>query len=562
MPRTVRGSDPPFRVVPRGRESGILVATKSLSSASDRPPATASSFHDSAPNVTPRLIAALAREGFSDRAERYLRQASDVRLRGDVLEVVAPSPFVADLISRRIGSDLCRVASQTLLEGRKAELRFRIAEEAPRVARDAQAAEARSDQRTEPRAEQRSESQLEARPRPASAGPRHRLEDFLVGVSNRLAHAAAVRLAEDEQVASLSPLFIHSACGMGKTHLLHAIAARFREKNPSAKIRCVSAEAFTNEFIASLRAGAIEGFRRTHRRLALLCIDDVHFLANKEATQTELLHTLDAVGLDRARIVLASDEHPRDIRKLSSALASRFMSGAVLRIEEPDPALRVQLAQKLSARKGLGLDESGARTLASANWKSVRELEGLLMQLLAVTRLLPDTDASAMLDAGAVRRALDVSGTRSGTQPAFGVPVRPRRPVPISIIQSEIARRLRVEHADMAGKGRHPRVVLARSIVVHVARRLTTLSFPEIARAMSRPNHSSVITAHNRLLSQLKGRAGDSVAAPLAANAPDTARALLLAEMNVEIGPDLAGLTLPELCESIEQEVVRLADNV
>ncbi|MBL8885655.1 MAG: hypothetical protein JNK16_03265, partial [Phycisphaerales bacterium] len=122
----------PLRVVPSGRESGILVATKSLSSANDRrataPGSASGSSDESSPTVTPRLIAALAREGSSERAERYLRQASDVRLRGDVLEVVAPSPFVADLISRRIGGDLCRVASQTLLEGRKAELRFRIAE--------------------------------------------------------------------------------------------------------------------------------------------------------------------------------------------------------------------------------------------------------------------------------------------------------------------------------------------------------------------------------------------------------------------------------------------------
>lgn len=525
----------------RARESGNLVATKSLS-ANDR--RETGSGNEASPEITPRLIAALAREGSSERAERYLRQASDVRLRGDVLEVVAPSTFVADLISRRIGGDLCRVASQTLLEGRKAELRFRIADAAP-----VRSAQPLPIDHVRPR--------IAPAPKPTTpvAGRRHRLEDFVVGVSNRLAHAAAVRIAENEQVASLSPLFIHSACGMGKTHLLQGIAARFQETHPGAKVRCVSAETFTNEFIASLKAGAIEGFRRTHRRLALLCIDDVHFLANKEATQTELLHTLDAVGFDRARIVLASDEHPRDIRKLSSALASRFMSGAVLRIEEPDPALRFDLAVKLSARKGLGLDESGARALASANWKSVRELEGLFMQLLAVSRLMPDLGAGGRLDASAVRRALDVSGTRSSSQPAFGSAARPRRPVPVALIQAEVARRLRVELSDMAGKGRHPRVVLARSIVVHLARRLTTLSFPEIARAMNRPNHSSVITAHNRLLSQLKERLP-------ADTASDLTRSLLLSEMKAEVGPDIAGLTLGALCESIEQESVRLADSL
>ncbi|MBS0188656.1 MAG: ATP-binding protein, partial [Planctomycetes bacterium] len=397
-----------------------------------------------------------------------------------------------------------------------------------------------------------------------AAQSRHRLEDFVVGASNRLAHAAAQRLAQDPHVTSLSPLFIHSACGMGKTHLLHGIAARFQELNPGAKVRCVSAEAFTNEFIASIRAGSVEGFRRTHRRLALLCIDDVHFLASKEATQTELLHTLDAVGLDRARIVLASDEHPREIRKLSTALASRFMSGAVLRIEEPDRELRIELAKRLGQKRGVVLDESGALALGSAAWKSVRELEGLLMQLLAVSRLLPELNSTQAMDGATVRRALDLAGSKPESSARSSSSPRPRRPVPMSLIQAEIARRLRVELADMAGRGRHPRVVLARSIVVHIARRLTTLSFPEIARAMNRPNHSSVITAHNRLLGQLKDRVGISEASSnaLVANTSSShpGRSPLLAEMKVEIGPDLAGLTLPELCESIEQEIIRLSD--
>lgn len=502
-----------------------------------------------------------AGDGGRDRAERYLRQAQDVQLKGDVIEVVAPSAFVADLISRRIGGELCRVASESLLDGRKVELRFRIAEaQQPAPTRNSAPAPVAVRPREVP-----------PKPRTAASGFAHRLEDFIVGASNRLAFAAAVRLAEDENVSSLSPLFIYSPCGMGKTHLLHGIAARFSQKNPGAKVRCVSAETFTNEFIVSLKAGAIEGFRRAHRKLALLCIDDVHFLANKEATQTELLHTLDAVGFDRSRIALASDEHPRDIRRLSSALSSRFMSGAVLRIEEPDAALRAELAATLARRKGVPIDESGARTLVAANWHSVRELEGLLMQIIAVSRLIPEIGAGlaqgGTLDGGAVRRALEMAGSRVN-QPAksAGAPAnRPRRPVPISIIQNEVARGLRVELSDMAGKGRHKRVVLARSIVVHLSRRLTTLSFPEIARAMGRPNHSSVITAHNRLLEQLKARTAESAGriSSLVANVGEVAgREQILEELGMEVGAEIAGLTLTELCEGLEREVIRQAESL
>ena len=469
-------------------------------------------------DVTPRLIEAISPQLGRTRAERYLREVQSVRLNGDVVEVVAPSTFVADLISRRIGTHLCRAASAAFLDGRPAELRIRIDE--PSVTTSAGASELRPATPAAP-----------PRPKPSLArtGESLRsLDDFIVGQTNRLAYSAAVRLAEDEAVSSLSPLFIHAPCGMGKTHLLQGIASRFAQRHPGARVRYVSAEAFTNEFIASLKAGAIEGFRRAHRKLALLCIDDVHFLANKDATQTELLHTLDAVGLDRARIALASDEHPRDIRRLSSALSSRFMSGAVLRIEEPDQALRQELARTLAVRKNVLLDDSGARALAAARWHSVRELEGLFMQILAVIRLLPEaasTSAASALDGQAVRRALEFAGGSPRT-PAVQTAsaTRPRRPVPIALIQTEVARSLRVELHDMAGKGRHKRVVLARAIVVHLARRLTTLSYPEIARAMGRPNHSSVITAHNRLIEQMKPDAAADAApgtvAPAAGQQP------------------------------------------
>ncbi|MFN9973511.1 MAG: DnaA ATPase domain-containing protein, partial [Phycisphaerae bacterium] len=156
-----------------------------------------------------------------------------------------------------------------------------------------------------------------------------------------------------------------------------------------------------------LKAGGIEAFRRSYRRLGLLCIDDVHFLSSKDATQTELLHTLDAIAQGGAKIVMASDEHPREIRKLSSALSSRFMSGAVLRIEEPDEALRRALADRLSAKRGIALDASGAQALAGAAWRSVRELEGVLTQIMAAVRLLPELAMATALSATQVRRALE-----------------------------------------------------------------------------------------------------------------------------------------------------------
>lgn len=525
------------------------------------------------------LLGVLERDPVARSAARCLDQARAIRLEGDVVEIVTDSKFVADLIARRLGTTLERAASQSLLGGRAARVRYVVDAAAPSDASGADAGDV-SERDRPTHAVRRGGDAIGPRPSgvaaPAvpAAAPRpraaalalHRLEDFVVGASNRLAHAAAVRLCDGPGV--LSPLFLHGSCGQGKTHLLQGIARRVRELNPSAKVRYVTAETFTNEFIASLRSGTIEAFRRAHRRLSVLCIDDVHFLSSKEATQAELLHTLDSIGLDGARIALASDEHPRDIRKLSSALCSRFMSGALFKLESPDPELRLALAGRMSAGRSLMLDAEAARVLAGAGWQSVRELEGLCTQIAAVLRLQPElARPEGGVGASALRRAMEIAGAGATLPSATLASPRSRRPVPMPLIQAEVTRSLCVSSADMAGKGRHKRVVLARSIVVLLARRLTTLSFPEIARAMGRPNHSSVITAYNRLLGQIGETSSASrpdaqslhggLAVPAGTN--PALEHDLMAELVAELGPEFAGLTLRALCEQLQSRVEQAA---
>lgn len=490
-----------------------------------------------------RFVAALRNAGVLARVDRYLAEVRDVRVDGATLEIVVSSRFVADLLQRRSG-DACMLGARAML-GEESAVRVVVDPATARISlpRDDRSADA---------AVEVVQPVRMPSPRPAPRPARHRLDEFIVGASNRLAHSAAVRLAEGQNAESLSPLFFHAPCGMGKTHLLQGIAARFMELNPSVGVRCLTAEAFTNEFIAALKAGGIESFRRSYRRLGLLCIDDVHFLSSKDATQTELLHTLDAIAQGGAKIVLASDEHPREIRKLSSALSSRFMSGAVLRIEEPDEALRRALADRLAAKRGIALDVGGVQALTTAAWRSVRELEGVLTQILAAVRLLPELAMASALSATQVRRALELAGGLRPAEPIGGA-TRSRRPVPIAVIQSEVARALCVDLGEMAGTGRHRRVVLARSIVVYLARRLTTLSFPEIAKAMGRPNHSSVITAHNRLIGLLK--VAESVDA---GGAESEELALTHADLRA-IGLS-SGLT--EFCRGLERSSIESAERV
>jgi chromosomal replication initiator protein len=307
-------------------------------------------------------------------------------------------------------------------------------------------------------------------------------------------------------------------------------------------VRCITGEAFTNEFIASVKAGTLEAFRRHFRRVALLVIDDVHFLSNKEATQRELLHTFDAAGAAGARVLMASDEHPREIRKLSQQLVSRFVAGAVVRIELPEHALRVQIAHQAAVRRGLMLEPAAADLLAdraAALGGSVRDLEGLLTQVEALRLIAPELIPDGKLGAVAVRRALGIQeqhlGAPGGRLGGLGGWGGGRRPIPLTTIAAEVSRGLGVEVSDLMGRGRHRTVVLAREVTVYLARRMTTCSFPEIARALGRENHSTVLTAHKRLEGMLA--AGEMPKA--------------------EVPAEYTGLTLAEVCQRLGSRVER-----
>lgn len=258
-----------------------------------------------------------------------------------------------------------------------------------------------------------------------------------------------------------------------------------------------------NAFVAALRAGDMSSFRTAYRGLDLLCIDDMHFLSNKTQTQNELLHTFDTINFDGARVVLASDEHPRDIAQFGKALASRFVSGAVIRLDPPDDDLRVSLVRELALRRGLPLENAAVEMIAgqSADLKdpSVRAIEGMITQVEAVYHLLPDLcGPGGRIGLGVVGRALGMSASGRSAR------TRLRRPIRLNQILDEVCRSLDIEPADVLGRGRHRRVVLARAMTTLLARRITTCSFPEIARGLGRPSHSTVVTAHQRILSQLK----------------------------------------------------------
>ncbi len=480
---------------------------------------------------------------------RYFDGQARAQLIEGKLELVVPSQIVAQMLDRRFGDQL-RQASGAL-RGSTGEVRFRVDRTAFHDGKPL--ADHAPSLQVEPKAggmvreagrEAGREVGRDAKPAKAG-GMRLRMEEFLVGTSNRLAHSAVLRATDDDDFSG--SVFLHSPCGMGKSHLLQAAATRFLDRKPGALVKYTTAEAFTNEFIAAIRVNKVDVFRKAYRKLHMLCLDDVHFFSNKDSTQTELLHTFDTIGMQGSRVLMASDEHPREIQKLSTHLVSRFMAGAVCRIETPDRELRERLVRHLGAKRGLHLEDAAVNLLVERSAMavgtlngfggSVRELDGLLIQVEAVRRLLPEfAGGNGHIGVMLVRKALGLGDVdRSAT--------RVRRPIPLETIVGEVCRCLTVDRAEFVGKGRHKRVVLARAVCGHLCRKLTTLSYPEIARGMGRPNHSTIITACKRL--------GEDLARP---DLPPFEDDIVLG-----LPTEMRGLTLTQLVDAIADRIVRSA---
>ena len=317
----------------------------------------------------------------------------------------------------------------------------------------------------------------------AAAVPmRYCLSDFVSGQSNRLAHSAALAVVSGS--AGFNPLFIHGQCGLGKTHLLQGIcnaaASTVRNSHPTVW-RYVTGEQFTNEFVHALRHKGFADFRSRYRRLDLLAIDDVHFLASKKAIQEEFLHTFNAIQAAGKQIVLASDAHPQMVGELNAQLANRFIAGMVVKIDPPDKSTRLDILRRKSAGMNLHIAEDVVEYIARHLRGSVRELEGALFKLAALSSL-----ATAPVNMEMARSTLGDHLSRTDSAVTLGD------------IEAAVSAFFGITPADMHSSRRTRTVSVARMVAMFLARRNTPMSYPEIGRAMGK-NHSSVLLAVKRM---------------------------------------------------------------
>jgi chromosomal replication initiator protein len=455
--------------------------------------------------------------------DMWFGDTTRLKVEGTCVRVATDSRFVADWIKDHFREALDGAARKALGEQAQVELRVAPDQFAPSGdGADTGDGACGGPADRNGAADTRAVGGRRGRRRHRSRGLRH-LEDFVVGPSNKLAFTAARRIAESAS-GSASPLFLYGDCGVGKTHLLQGIARRFAQRCPArgpAAVRYVTAEQFTNEYINAVRGNTIARFRRRTRRLELLAIDDVHFLANKVSTQNEFLHTVDAIELSGSRLALASDEHPLRLG-FNRALSSRLAAGMVARIERPDRTTRITLAGKLAAACGVSLSAAAAERVADRCTGSVRELEGALNKLAAL-RLVSGRPDDAEIGLVLVERLFEDGGWR------------PKAPLRITSVMDVVCARMTVSRAELMGSGRHRRVVTARGLVAWLGRELTTLSYPEIAAALGRNHHSTVHTGAARIARQLTE------------------------QRRVEVGDGGEALPLNELVDQLRHEILKAA---
>jgi chromosomal replication initiator protein len=313
---------------------------------------------------------------------------------------------------------------------------------------------------------------------------KHTFRNFVVGPSNELAYAAASAAAGGGG-PRYNPLFICGPTGLGKTHLMHAIALKVLEERPNACVLYVSAERFTNQFIEALQHHNMEAFRQRYRfECDLLLVDDIQFLAGREQTQEEFFHTFNALHDADKPIVVSSDKYPQDLQKMPERLISRFNSGLVADIQTPALETRVAIVRKKAALEGIPLDDEVAVLLAQTFKSNVRELEGSLIRLAAKSSL-----TGVPINIDFARNEISVVAQRAPE-------VRS-----VTDIQSAVCGHFRVTNSELLSKDRHKSVAFARQVAMYLCRQRLKCSFPELGRAFGNRDHTTVMSAVRRVAS-------------------------------------------------------------
>lgn len=312
--------------------------------------------------------------------------------------------------------------------------------------------------------------------------PKYVFSTFVVGNSNRMAHAAALAVAESPAKA-YNPLFLYGDVGLGKTHLMHSIAHYILERDYTAKVLYASSETFTNELINSIRNNKNEEFRDKYRNIDVLLIDDIQFIAQKEGTQEEFFHTFNALHGSNKQIIISSDRPPKEIRTLEDRLRSRFECGLIADIQPPDLETRIAILSKKAETDNIDISNEVLNFIAASIISNIRELEGALNRISALSNLL-NMNITIDLAKKAIKDIFNEKNTKE---------------ISVEYIQEVVADYYNITPNDIKGIKKPKKIAYPRQIAMYLSRKLLDISLPKIGEKFGGRDHTTVMHACNKI---------------------------------------------------------------
>ncbi|HDN67605.1 MAG TPA: chromosomal replication initiator protein DnaA [Firmicutes bacterium] len=418
-----------------------------------------------------RAEAKIPRQSF----ETWLRPTRLLHLDSEIALIEVPSSFFAEWLEQHY---LSLIKSVILEQGALSpQISFSVADTSEeRQARPAVSAEVQTAAQEEPHSESTA----------SLFNPRYTFDTFVVGKSNQFAHAASLAVAESPGTTGFNPLLIYAGVGLGKTHILQAIAQYCLSRGKAKKVNYVSSEKFTNDFISSIQNNNTVEFNRVYRSSDVLLVDDVHFFIGKESTQEAFFHTFNTLHQNGKQIVLTSDRPPRELKGLEERLISRFQWGLVTDIQPPDYETRVAILRKKAEIEDIQLPDEVIFFIAKNISSNIRELEGALIRLLAYSSITGD-DISLDLTSKVLKDIIKSSSKN----------------INIESIQSEVSNFYNIPIDLIIGKTRRKEVVTARQVAMYLAKILTNSSLKTIGLHFGGRDHSTVIHSY-QLVEQRK----------------------------------------------------------
>lgn len=378
------------------------------------------------------------------------------KIENDTLYLKVPIAYTRDMIQKKY-KELLKTAVVTASEGNISDYEFLV-----------------EDRSNAPSVLDRFQSDFQEES--SSLNKKYTFQNFVIGESNRFAHAAAIAVAESP-AENYNPLFIYGGVGLGKTHLLHAIGNRIKENDPSKRVLYITSESFTNEFIDSIKAGQNNNFRERLRNIDVLMVDDIQFIGGKEGTQEEFFHTFNHLYHNDKQIVLSSDRPPKDIRTLEERLRTRFEAGLMCDINAPDLETRIAILKKKTEEENFPIEDEIIQFIASKIKSNVRELEGIFTRLVAMTKLSKKEITKELAEDVIKVIIADSKKVKPG----------------IETVMVETAGYFNIDPQLLKSSSKKKEIVKARQVAMFLAREVLEMSLPKIGEEFGGRDHSTVM---------------------------------------------------------------------